>query len=338
MKLYERWLLMILMRFLISCFFLFSPQFIHTFEKITVLTYPVGRYSSDSWCHAGVTHSLLRGLKELQVDFNYNPSQEDEVGSTVVVLTNIDALQQAIDWKKQRKIKKLLVGPNLATIFLPDYKILLSPEIDINIVPSHWIKTAYLEVAPELINCISIWPAGVDINYWNPSKKLHEKSSNQVLVYWKTDSEDLCKSIELLLQKYHWNPVRIQYGQYDQASYKNILQSSFFAVFISRSESQSLALAEAWAMDVPTLIWDPQELIAFNRKFSEVSACPYLHNQNGRNWKTLESFECLLKTIMFQQFAPRTWVLENMSDPVSAKMLISIIDSIIPVRTCNENI
>ena len=27
------------------------------------------------------------------------------------------------------------------------------------------------------------------------------------------------------------------------------------AVFISRSESQGLALAEAWAMDVPTLVW-----------------------------------------------------------------------------------
>ena len=149
-------------------------------------------------------------------------------------------------------------------------------------------------------------------------------------VYWKTESEQFCKAIEKMLRNYNWNPVRIRYGSYDKASYKETLKNSLFAVFISESESQGLALAESWAMDVPTLVWDPQEVVAFGRKFSESSSCPYLNNLLGKRWNTFQELENLLKVIShdIQIFTPRAWVLKNMSDQVSAKMLLSLIKSI----------
>ena len=52
------------------------------------------------------------------------------------------------------------------------------------------------------------------------------------------------------------------------------------AVFMSRSESQGLALAEAWAMDVPTLVWQspPGEP---GSVFSLSDPAPYLTSDTG---------------------------------------------------------
>ena len=142
---------------LIFIFLLFSYG-AYASEMITVLTQPVARSTADIWRHEGLTTSLLRGLQGLGVNFNYNPASEDEIGSTVVVLTNSDALEQAIALKKEGKIKKLLVGPNFDTIFRSNYTIMLSLEIDLHLVPCAWVKTGYIEVAPALVDRIGICP------------------------------------------------------------------------------------------------------------------------------------------------------------------------------------
>lgn len=297
-------------------------------EKITVLTRPVNRPTVSLWYHSAVVHSLLRGLSNLEVDFNYNPIDESEVGSIVFVPSNEDALEQAIEWKKSGKIKKLLAGPNHVISPLEN-AIVLSPYIDRYLVNSEWTRTAYLEEAPEMIRNIAIWPAGVDPDVWAPSQ-LYAKQ-NQVLVYWKTEAEEFCEAVEELLRKYHWEPIRIRYGSYDQATFRQVLDCSVFAVFISRSESQGLALAEAWSMDVPTFVWNPQELTINERRYTESSACPYLTPHTGIDWKNLEEFEALLQAIHPEDmnlFHPREWVLDNMSDTASAAILLSIIGSI----------
>lgn len=314
--------------FTLFCFLALLPHTIKAAEKITILTYPVEQYSNSRWSHPAVTGSLVRGLEELKINYNFNPSRICDVGSTVVVLTNIDALKQAIDWKRKGKIKKLLAGPNLM-VRADDYeRILSSPEIDVYLVPSVWTKVAYIEDEPSLENRIGIWPAGINIDEWEPQQK--SKNSKHVLIYWKTESEDFCKQVEQLLKNYGWQPKVIKYGQYALATYKELLSVTAFAVFISRSESQGLALAEAWAMNVPTLVWNPQELTINGRIYSESSACPYLTTQTGNDWKTIEELEALLKTISttLVNFSPRTWMIHNMSDAVSCKILIALIDSI----------
>jgi hypothetical protein len=242
----------------------------------------------------------------------------------------MDALKQAISWKRSGKIKRLLAGPNLVVSPKDHNGIILSPEIDKYMVNSEWTKTAYIEDAPQLSQNIAIWPAGVDTKYWAPSQLLSIKNTNNVLVYWKTESLEFCQTIEQILRKHNWNPIRIQYGHYNQETYKQMLENSVFAVFISRSESQGLALAEAWAMDVPTIVWNPNELTINGRIYSESSACPYLTLQTGICWKSFEEFEQSLLNIPLHliSFSPRAWVLKNMSDAASANILISIINSI----------
>ena len=188
------------------------------------------------------------------------------------------------------------------------------------------IKVAYEQDAPNLKGRVRCWFSGVDTNYWTPT----QKNRNKVLVYWKTEPESLCKQVESLLHQYGYDTVRIRYGSYNQEIYRNVLDQSQFAVFITRSESQGIALAEAWAMDVPTLNFDPGSLTYRGRIYSIVSSCPYLTETTGKTWKTIRDFDLVLKNYKTtsQFFSSREWILQNMTNQASAQQLLDIIEAL----------
>ena len=93
--------------------------------------------------HAAVTKSLIQGLSEMKTDFVYNPVLEKNVSDTVIVVSDMKALNQAIQWKKDGKIKKLLAGPNLLDLPTKYNHALSAKEIDTVLVPSEWVKQVY---------------------------------------------------------------------------------------------------------------------------------------------------------------------------------------------------
>lgn len=307
---------------------LLNSIIINTAPLLTVLTAPIGNGSSNNYGgHFGVTRSLIEGLQKINASFNYNPSTIDLIGNNVIVLADINALRQAINLKKQGKIKQLLAGPNLMVRANEFGSILGSPEVDICIVPCEWVKKAYEEDCPALIGKISTWFAGVNTQEWLPNER-HSRNKN-VIVYWKTESESFCINIENILRKYQWNPIRIKYGHYNQQHYKKILNNCAFAVFISRSESQGLALAECWTMNIPSIVWSLPYLSNHGRYYSTCSACPYLTSATGIEWQNISEFENIIRTIddRLPFFTPRQWVLDNMSDEKAAEFLLTIINT-----------
>lgn len=307
--------------------------------SLTILTKPVSINTRIKMCTSlgifphklfwggpnSVVRSLKNGFKRLGVKYNVNPLLESSVADSVIVLSNIDALKQAIEWKRKGKIKKLFAGPNLVVRSNEFNNILGSKEIDVCIVPSQWVKKAYLEDLPVLKNRIAVWAAGVDEKYW--SQRSAGDNSRKVLVYWKTERQSFVEEVEHILKKNSWSPVRIIYNSYKQENFKKNLSECKFAVFVSRSESQGIALLEAWAMDIPTLVWDPGQLCARGKVYNQVSSCPYLNNKLGLRWKTIEEFENMVVQFLtgFYKFRPRKWILENMTDKISARKLLSII-------------
>ncbi len=272
-----------------------------------------------------VMGSLCRGLDKLEFDYNINPAPQD-LHDVVIVISNISKLRYAINLKKTKRIKKLLAGPNLM-IRADDYnRIAASPEIDKYLVPSEWCRIAYQEVEPRLKGKIELWYAGVDPDKWNSFNKTEEK----VIVYWKNEGESFCNQVETLLQKYGFEIVRLRYGSYKLNQYKELLKKTKFCVFLSRSESQGIALAESWSMDVPTIAWNPKELVAHGRRYSIVSACPLLTTLTGRDWQNLQELESLICKYesICKDFSPRSWVLGNLTDQKSAELLLSIVDRI----------
>jgi len=277
--------------------------------------------------HPAVTRSLITGLKKLGAEFNYNPKKIKEVGETVIVLSGVAVLRQAIKLKRRGKIKKLLAGPNLMVFSNEFNNILSAKEIDTCLVPSDWVRIAYEEDAPQLNGRIKIWPAGVDENFWQPDNT-HQK--NKIIVYQKNAPQELTEKVLEKLKILNLNPIKIIYGKYSADDFKKALQESSLAIFLSRSESQGIALQEAWAMNVPTLCWQPSELTINGRKYSTFSSCPYLSESTGKIWQTIDELENMLidykntKTL----FTPRSWVESNLTDELSVHKLLKIINDL----------
>jgi|SaaInlLV_10m_DNA_2_1039722.scaffolds.fasta_scaffold33721_1 hypothetical protein len=272
-----------------------------------------------------VKESLIKGLNKLNINFNYNPKYMRDINNTVVVLSGIDALKQAIKLKRKGKIKKLLAGPNLVVLPREHNRILGAKEIDVCIVPSEWVKIAYEEDEPNLIGKIKIWPVGIDEVFWMPQSK----KTNNVLIYEKACSKNIVSAVKKILSKYNHNIIHIKYNSHTQETFKTILDKSSLAIFLSNVESQGIALTESWAMNVPTIVFNPQELTIYDKQYSSVSSCPYLTKQTGADWKTLSEFENIIKNIdsFIDQFSPRKWVLEHMTNKICAKNLLAIIKS-----------
>lgn len=305
----------------------------NSFNKLTILTAPIGYNAYQSGGPSSVTKSLLRGLKKLGVNFNHNPRSIEEVGDCVYALSDVNTVYQGIDLKRRGIINKLVAGPNIMTRSNECNRVLASPEIDTYIVNSEWTYIAYIEDESSLKGRLQIWPAGVDADYWKPEKSLRQKitkGTKKILVYWKTESEQFCSMVEKTIRSAGFKPVRIQYGHYNKEHFKNALQGAVCAVFISRSESQGIALAESWAMDVPTLVWDLQEPATMcGKAFWPVSAAPYLSKYNGVFWKNNQELQLLLSDLYknIDLACPREWTLRHMTDEICAQYLLDIINT-----------
>ncbi len=276
--------------------------------------------------HQGLTSSVIRGLSKLEIPYNINPNDKKDIKEVFLCLQDASLLRMGIKLKEKNLIKKLIVGPNMFARAYEENHLLANKNIDKYLVPSEWTRIACTQDEPAVKDTIKVWPAGVDSEYWKPEPK---KETFQVLIYWKTESQEFCDQVKNILLNYGWQPIVIKYDHYNHEHYKKLLNKVKFAVFLSKSESQGLALAECWSMNIPTLVWDPKELFYLGKHYDPVTSCPFLTEQTGKSWKKLSELEELLTTMKsyWPEFNPREWVLDNMTDEVSASLLLEIIYS-----------
>jgi hypothetical protein len=263
--------------------------------------------------HFAVTRSLVQGLEKIGADFNYNPQRPSQLADTVVVLAGMH-------------IRRLFAGPNIV-VFSSDYNsILASPEVDAAITPCDWVINQYLEDNPSLEGRIFSWPAGVDTAFWVPNP---EVKRDRIMIFEKRreeDDPDRVKPYTDYLRSKGWHVdvlERCGAQGYTHDQYRELLQcSSLMLGFTVGSESQGIAWAEAWAADVPTFLWRNTSNI-YNGRHYHCSTAPYLCEQNGRFFDDLEHFKQQFAYWQSHcsQFAPRDWVLMNMSDEVCARQL-----------------
>lgn len=271
--------------------------------------------------HPAVTRSLIKGLKSINASFNYNPRHPNQLANTVIVLAGIRTLRQVIRLKRQGLLTKLYAGPNIV-VFSSEYdSILASPEIDCVITPCDWVIDLYVEDNPRLHGRCFAWPAGVDTDYWKPSP---ENDRDRILIFEK-QSKEFGNSVQLCVEYLRglgWGVDIVRYGFFTHSQYLQMLKRSCLMLGFSTSESQGIAWAEAWSVDVPTLLWKNTSKVYRDRRYN-CSTAPYLRPENGLFWNDLEDFKAKFAKWESHRghFAPRKWVLENMSDEVCASIL-----------------
>lgn len=278
--------------------------------------------------HIGVTRSLIEGLvKKNLLSYNYNPNFYTRIYQTVVVLSGVSSLKQAISLKRKGKIQKLIAGPNIV-IFSSDFNNLIaSEEIDCIITPAEIINQLYILDNASLKGRICAWPAGVNTDFWKPEQSIVR---NQILIYEKQSKGPVgpVEPYRDYLISLGYQVIIFKYGNYSITEYREQLFKSILMIGFVSDESQGLAWAEAWASDVPTFIWQNELHIYEGRKYS-CSTAPYLTEESGIFFSDFEDFK--LKFLRWENsefdFKPRKWCVENMSDEVCAEKLIEIIKS-----------
>lgn len=277
--------------------------------------------------HYAVTRSVVEGLRQIRADFNFNPQSLGEVDAVVYAPAN-EALRQAAGWKRDGRIQCLVAGPVNALFPSEEGGVLLQPEIDGLIVASDWVRDLYRDSAPSLIAKCRTCPCGVDAAAWAPTPG---STRERAVVFWKSGPESQCADVERLVERHGWRPVRIRYGSYDAATYRRALDGAGVAVFLSAFETQGLALAEAWAMNVPTLVWNPCEPTEWRgQPLTAGSSAPYLTDATGLFWKSPDDLDAALACAARRDFPwrPRDWVLAHMTDAACARRLFAAIEDV----------
>ena len=278
--------------------------------------------------HFAVVRSVVEGLRAIGADFNFNPGRLSDVARVVYAPSN-EALSQAITLKRAGRIDYLVAGP-VNALFLDEADgIILSPEIDRHIVAHEWALELYRD-APELQAKSRACPCGVDVEWWKPAARAETRIA---VVYWKSGEEAFCEQVEHIVRACGLEPrrVRSMHGEhaiFTAADYRRRLGESVIGVFLSTFETQGLALSEAWSMDVPTVVWDPQGTALWRgRSFTSRSSAPYLTPATGRTFRTLDELEPVLRGALADRaaFRPRDWMLANMTDAICSARLLAMI-------------
>jgi hypothetical protein len=276
------------------------------------------RYSG----HPTVTRSLVEGLELINASYNYNPRRLQEISDRVVVLSGIETLRQMIAFKRKGLIKSLYAGPNIVVFASDDDSILACPEVDWVITPCDWVIDLYQQDCPTLKGRFLAWPAGVDTRYWKVDPTMRCKK--KILIFEKQAKGPVgpVQPYAAYLDSLGYQVSIIKYGYYTHSRYLKELQESVLMVGFVMDESQGIAWAEAWAADVPTLLWRNVKGRLSGRSY-HCSTAPYLCEQNGAFFDDIEEFKLKIGdwALKRDRFSPREWVLKNMSDEVCATNL-----------------
>ena len=278
--------------------------------------------------HYGVTRSVVEGLEAIRADFNFNPVSFASLARVVYAPAN-EALRQAIELKRRGAVDFLVAGPVNAWFADDCGGVMLAPEIDLAIVASEWMIDFYRDT-PDLARKSRACPCGVDAEFWKPMGAPKQRTC---VVYWKSGDERFCEQVESIVRLAGLEPLRVRsrHGEhhiFTPPELRAALDRAVVSVFLSTFESQGIALAEAWSMNVPTVVWDPQGVAEWQgRRFKSESSAPYLTPSTGIAVRDIGSLDAAIRQALatLDTFQPRGWVLEHMTDAVCARRLYEVI-------------
>ena len=194
----------------------------------------------------------------------------------------------------------MVAGPNIVISPNDFGGLIKNPLIDVIVVPSQWVKDYFVKLAPGITNRLVVWPAGVTVPILEASNKTID-----FLIYNKIVGNNLVSKIVETLQQKNYSFQIINYGAFHQEAYFTLLNKSKYEIYLSESESQGLAMFEAWARGVPTLVWDKGLFEYQGVSVMGLVSSPYLKDQTGMRFSDLEDFKLKLPIFVGHDFAPR---------------------------------
>lgn len=265
-----------------------------------------------------VFNSLIRGLQTLNVPFVVNKKG----GDALCVLSGVCALREVLKWKRDGLVKKIVAGPNIVVFPNDANGLICDPAVDIILVPAQWVKELWISLRPELAPRIVVWAAGVQ----DPGVTVSRKRKG-FLIYRKRIPTELFDFIIRTLDSRRIEYIIMEYGSFSQDEYFTNLNQVKGVLYLTESESQGLALTEAWIRDVPTLVWDRGLFQGGGYTWEGASSAPYLTPLCGMRFTGEKDFLDRLDDFLndIELFQSRKYALEYFTDKKSTESFLKII-------------
>lgn len=263
-----------------------------------------------------VLDSLKRGLTELQIPFEINPIKPKY--NIIHVISGVEILKSVIRNKKKGEI--VVAGPNIIQIPLDYNQIITDSKIDAVITPSKWVSDFYISLIPLFKDKIYSWPAGVQI------PKIISDMTGKTIIIKKDISELVFKQVITTLERKGFLHEVLEYGNFSHIEYLEKLTVTPLVIYLQKSESQGLALQEAWAYNVPTLVYRNTEWSDGKYSWSDPKiSAPYLSDETGLFFTPDTFEEGLVKIRDSRQINPQNYCENNLSDIKSVQAFLNII-------------
>ncbi len=206
------------------------------------------------------------------------------------------------------------------------------------LVPSAWVRRMFSEFWPDLV---TIWPIGIDVDRWRPAPSM--RKDIDILVYDKiirdrptTESNVIVPLLDELRRR-GLVVKHLHYGFYVEDEFHALVERSRGMVYLSRHETQGIALEQVLAADVPVLAWDPGgdwqtlEYLLRGVRFAPVTSVPYWDERCGVKFTDARDFAPALDVfwngVRSGRFSPRQMILDNhLTLEESAAAYVALVD------------
>jgi len=197
---------------------------------------------------------------------------------------------------------------------------------------SNWNIIRLLEDKHLKVPCVA-FPFGVNIDKFAPNPNI-EKTID-CLVYHKSRNPNEYKQVQDFLDNKQITYYCLNYGNYNEQQYLELLQKTKFMIVIDSTESQGFALEEAMSCNVPLLVWDVMSMHDeyVNGRYTYENCMLPLRGTSVPYW----SYECGLRVNTFDEFlaafekmqqsctefTPRKYIVNELSPFICLKRILS---------------
>lgn len=285
--------------------------------------------------HRRVFLNLCAGLKRIGVpyrvnDYKYIQQHPEEVACIV----GKPHVLNKIKWKNP-----ILFGAAVFSHPCENPKLLNRLHINNVLVPGEWTRKMW---EPHYGNKVLAWPVGIDTDKWTPipvdSKNIDILLYDKVRWEHQLYQDKLIAPIQSCLEGQGLKIAVLRYGFYQEEEFHSLLKRSKAMVFLCEHETQGIAYQQALSCGVPILAWerggfwqDPS-YFPHKVKFAPVSSVPYWDDRCGIKFKDITEFPTKLQEFLDKlarkQFAPRDYILENLTLEKCARRYVEIWDEV----------
>ena len=207
------------------------------------------------------------------------------------------------------------------------------------LVPGEWMRRMF---EPTYGDRVTVWPVGIDTDEWTSGGE--EKTVDFLLydkVRWDHDAYEasLIRPIKEELVRRGLTHTELRYGSYEPDDLKAAVRRCRAALFLCEHETQGIAYQQMLSSGVPILAWDrggdwqDPQLYPDRVRFGPVSSVPYWDERCGVTFENAEAFapalDEFLEGLAASRFAPRNYVVENLTLEASAQQYTDIARSVV---------